>query len=71
VPDRQIRCPECNELVAKRHPDGIRQFRSHLAMKVLDPICPRAIIFTCSCGCEFDASGQVMKSGRINEADHR
>ena len=59
-----IRCPECGEICGKRHLDGIRQLRSRLAMKVLDPVCPRAVIFTCSCGCEFDASGHVLKKGR-------
>lgn len=64
MPEPQdIRCPECGEIVAKRHPDGIRQLRSHMAMKVLDPVCPRAVIFTCKCRCEFDSSGMILKSG--------
>ena len=59
-----IRCPECNEIVAKRHADGVRQLRSRMGMKVLDPVCPRAVIFTCPCGCEFDRSGLVLEHRR-------
>lgn len=63
-PSEDIRCPECGEICAKRYPDGVRQLRSRMGMKVLDPVCPRAVIFTCPCGCEFDRSGQVLKKGR-------
>lgn len=57
-----IKCPECGEIVAERHKDGIKQLRSRMGMKVLDPFCPRAVIFFCKCGCEFDDSGMIIKN---------